>query len=51
MFASTNKILCVAPTQSPSYAAETPNTSAPLPLAMDPVLAVVTNTTGQMVSE
>jgi len=42
--------LCIitAPTQSPSYAAETPTTSAPLPLAMDPVLAVVTNTTGQM---
>jgi len=36
-----------APTQSPSYAESQAN-AVNLPLSMDPVLAVVTNTTGQM---
>merc|ERR1719481_328016 len=35
-----------APTQSPSYAEQGPS-SVNLPLSMDPVLAIVTNTTGQ----
>jgi len=35
-----------APTQSPSYAENTP-ANVNLPLSMDPVLAVVTNSTGQ----
>lgn len=35
-----------APTQSPSYADNTPG-NVNLPLSMDPVLAVVTNSTGQ----
>jgi len=35
-----------APTQSPSYAEQGPS-SVNLPLSMDPVLAVVTNSTGQ----
>ena len=39
---------CPAPTQSPSYADNTPG-SVNLPLSMDPVLAVVTNSTGQQV--
>ena len=38
--------LCPAPTQSPSYADNTPG-NVNLPLSMDPVLAVVTNSTGQ----
>ena len=41
----------LAPTQSPSYAeSQTPSPGASaLPLAMDPILAVVTNSTGHQV--
>ena len=40
-----------APTQSPSYAETQPQPSSPgnLPLAMDPILAVVSNPTGHQV--
>ena len=37
-----------APTQSPSYADTAPG-NVNLPLSMDPVLAVVTNSSGQQV--
>ena len=40
-----------APTQSPSYAETQPQPSSPgnLPMAMDPILAVVSNPTGHQV--
>ena len=41
--------LILAPTQSPSYADNSPG-NVNLPLSMDPVLAVVTNASGQQVS-
>ena len=41
--------LILAPTQSPSYADNNPG-NVNLPLSMDPVLAVVTNASGQQVS-
>ena len=46
-----NKFLISAPTQSPSYAETQPQPSSPgnLPMAMDPILAVVSNPTGHQV--
>merc|ERR1719458_1481803 len=46
MFLRIKTFSCSAPTQSPSYADTTPG-NVNLPLSMDPVLAVVTNSTGQ----
>ena len=48
MDAANNPLSPTAPTQSPSYAEQGPS-SVNLPLSMDPVLAVVTNSTGQQV--
>ena len=49
-FLFSKTFFCLAPTQSPSYADNTPG-NVNLPLSMDPVLAVVTNSTGQQVSQ
>ena len=54
LFVSKISFLSSAPTQSPSYADQTGAGAGAgninLPLSMDPVLAVVTNSTGQQVN-